>query len=201
MAEAGDVDGLWEALHTEDHTGLAWRWLLGHLLQAVEVRCQQDPARFAGEMFGRMMSLTSYLLLRTQFYATKLVRKHDSTGRECWSGALPHELTDQVLPRLMELQGHLAEVAHAQASVARLWKLARGKQTENEHGGHRSRGSAEPTIRQTGPEVISPNNIEAQGGPPVDHRDKNGSAEREPCTCRRPGGEVGGDPGEGRAVR
>jgi hypothetical protein len=190
MAEAGDVDGLWEALHTEDHTGLAWRWLLDQLLQAVEVRCRQNPARFAGEMFARMMSLTSYLLLRTHFNATKLIRKHDRSGRECWSGALPHELTEQVLPRLVEMQGHLAEVAHAQASVARLWGLVRSKRREIKRRGGTSKGSDDHPTRQT------PNNKGAQGGPAVDKHDEPGGVDREPCICRRAGVEVGDAPRE-----
>ena len=52
-------------------------------------------------------------------------------------------LTELVMPRLLELHGHLAEVAHAQATVARLWELARSKRMENERIAGPPRGPGE----------------------------------------------------------
>src|SRR5262249_12428288 len=57
---------------------------------------------------------------------------HDRSARGRGSAELPRELMELVLPRLLELQTHLADIAHAQASVCRLWALARSKGAENQ---------------------------------------------------------------------
>src|SRR5262249_43960804 len=40
-----------------------------------------------------------------------------------------------ILPRLIELQKHVGELAHLQAGVTRLWELARSKRMENDRVG------------------------------------------------------------------
>jgi len=101
--------------------------VFGLFLRAIEVRCRADPALFAGEMLARVFGLTSFLVLRTHHHASRLIAVHDRSTRGRGSAELPRELMELVLPRLLELQTHLAEIAHAQASVCRLWALAKSK--------------------------------------------------------------------------
>jgi len=48
---------------------------------------------------------------------------------------LPPAFTDRVIPQLLALQESLGEMLHTQASVARAWALAKGKQIENDKAG------------------------------------------------------------------
>lgn len=169
MASTGDVEGIWQILVTAQPAMIDWGEVFQLLLRAVEVRSRTDPAGFAEEMFSRMFSLTSYLTLRSHHHARRLIVRHDRSRRDCGAAELPREL-ELVLPRLIELQTHLAEIAHARASVARLWELARCKKLE-QGGARGTREEANGEAKKT-------------DGPPVRH---------EYSIARS---EVGEDPGE-----
>jgi hypothetical protein len=141
MAATGDVDGLWAIFRNADAASIDWEEVFGLFLRAIEVRCRADPALFAGEMLARVFGLTSFLVLRTHHYASRLIAVHDRSGRGRGSAELPRELTELVLPRLLELQTHLADIAHAQASVCRLWELAKCKRAENQRASSPPSGS------------------------------------------------------------
>ena len=64
MAEAGDVDGLWQRLQTDSTGFLDVEATFRRLFRAIEVRCRQDPAQFAADLYCRMISFTSILLFR-----------------------------------------------------------------------------------------------------------------------------------------
>jgi hypothetical protein len=119
----------------------------GLLLRAIEARSARDPAGFAEAVFSRMVGFTGYLTLRSQYYLTHVIRTADRQGQSKGTPALPREVTDVYLPRLMELQGHLGELAQLQASTARLWELARQRRLENdqaERDGSRPRPRRRP---------------------------------------------------------
>jgi hypothetical protein len=69
---AGSVVGLWEALHTEDPTGLSWRWLLGQLLRAVGVRCQKTAATAARVHAGGLEARWTAIRSRIERHAAHL---------------------------------------------------------------------------------------------------------------------------------
>src|SRR5690242_5957266 len=77
MAVDGDVDGLWRIL-TETHWDLLDQ---GHcfrlLLRALENAVQRDPLRFTEALFGRMLSFTTFLVLRVHFRGLSLFRQFD----------------------------------------------------------------------------------------------------------------------------
>jgi hypothetical protein len=140
MAAAGDVDGLWQVLTDTP-------WSLGDhaeifrlLLRAIDVAVRADPARFSQGVFALMLGFGSYLMLRGQFYLGSLFGVHDPS--QAARGMLP--LPPQVLewlPRLMQLQEHVAAIAESQARTARLWELA-GRRRRGAACGAAARGDA-----------------------------------------------------------
>src|SRR5262245_20399084 len=135
MAASGDVEALWQLLLRGRALDFDWEEVFGLLLRAIETRGRRDPVGFAGEMLARALTLTSYLVFRGHHHAIRLLAMHDRSDRGRGSAELPRDLAELFLPRLVELQRHLIEVASAQASVARQWELAKGKQFENQRAG------------------------------------------------------------------
>jgi hypothetical protein len=76
-------------------------------------------------MFSRMMAFASFLWIRGAYAIRQTLYAVDQGSRP-----LPRELTEEQLPRLLDIQHHLAELALAQASTARLWELARLRKRE-----------------------------------------------------------------------
>src|SRR5262249_11926055 len=126
MAQSGDVDGLWLLLTTSLPIMLDMEATFKLLARAIEVRSRQHPAGFASEVFSRLVSFTSYLLLRSHMYASRLLGQSDRSGRGV--AELPRELADVVLPRILQLQDHLGELLALQATTARSWALTKQKE-------------------------------------------------------------------------
>src|SRR5262249_30073049 len=129
MARTGDVDGLWRVLTTSVPGLFGVEETFQLLARAIQVRSRHAPAAFAAELYSRMVGFVGYLTMRTHLYAGRLVAVHDRYGRGF--AELPRELTELVLPRLVQLQEHLGELLSAQAATARLWALTRQKEIEN----------------------------------------------------------------------
>jgi hypothetical protein len=129
MARTGDVDGLWRVLTTSLPGLFGVEETFQLLARAIQVRSRQAPAAFAAELYSRMVGFVGYLTMRTHLYAGRLVAVHDRHDRGF--AELPRELTDVLLPRLVQLQEHLAELMSAQAATARLWALTRQKEIDN----------------------------------------------------------------------
>jgi hypothetical protein len=130
MAAAGDVAGLWHILRTSKWSMSDHGELFRLLLQAIEVASSRDPATFAADVLARLVGLGTYLALRAQYAVLHAVDRADQPRGVAPAG-LPAEL-ERLLPRLYEIQGHLAELLVAQASAARLWELTLAKRTANE---------------------------------------------------------------------
>src|SRR5262249_31232187 len=103
----------------------------GHLLRAMEVRCGADAAGFSADLLARLLAFSGFLTLRMQLQAGRLIAAHDGSHRMHIPGELDRELTDLIIPRVLEMQRHVAELAVTQAATARAWALAEGKQYEN----------------------------------------------------------------------
>lgn len=129
MAASGDVDGLWQLLTTRPRDLLDSEQTFRQLLQAAGVRARQDPAAYSAEVFARLVALTSYLVLRTHYLAGRAIAGHDLQRSRHADGDVPSEFAEVILPRLFELHSHLATLLQAQASTARLWQLARPRQS------------------------------------------------------------------------
>ena len=131
-ARSGDVETLWNELTTRHYSMVDQEEIFGHLLRAIEVRSLQDPEAFAGETFARMIAFVSYMTMRSAFYVTHRITRHGRATRDNGPADFPPEVAERLIPRLMDLQGHLTELLASQASVARQWELIHGKRTEND---------------------------------------------------------------------
>jgi hypothetical protein len=132
MAQAGDVEGLWHIISETPWTLLDLEGVFRLLLRAIENATRSDPARFAGDLFTRMLSFTGYLLFRSHYYARDLISGYDKYSSGRGSRYLPPEVTETLLPRLVELQHHVGELVQMHAHTSRLWELAREKRLKND---------------------------------------------------------------------
>jgi hypothetical protein len=130
MAAVGDVEGLWRRLRTTSWSISDHAELFRLLLRAIEVASARDPATFAVDVLARLVGLGTYLALRAQYAVLHALNRADQPRGVAPSG-LPAEL-ERLLPRVYEIQGHLAELLVAQASAARLWELTLAKRAANE---------------------------------------------------------------------
>ncbi len=133
-ARSGDIDTLWNELTTRHYSMVDQEEIFGFLLRAIEVRCRQDPEAFAGDTFARMIGFVSYLTLRSSLNVNFRIARHGRATRDNGPADIPAEVADRLIPRHMDLQGHLSKLMQAQASIARQWELARAKRAENDRG-------------------------------------------------------------------
>src|SRR5262245_6328396 len=130
LAQAGDVEGLWQMIVTANPILVDWEELFQLLLRAMIIRGRLEPERFSAEMLSRVFALTSFLTLRTHLCVARLIARYDRS--DCGGAADLCREFDTSLPRLIELQRHLGEIAHHEAGVCRLWELARCKRMETD---------------------------------------------------------------------
>ena len=124
MAETGDVEGLWRYLTSTEGNLIDIPVTFQHLLHAVEVASQRDPAAFATAVLTRLIACTTWLALRGQYY---LISSIPSSGNGAYSQALPalpEHVVDVLLPQQLILQRHLTEMIELQARTVRAWGLA-----------------------------------------------------------------------------
>lgn len=133
-ARLGDVDALWNELTTRNWSMIDVEDVFGHLLRAIEVRSRRDPEAYAGETFSRMIGFVSGLLFRSHYYLNFRIARNGRATRDNGPSDFPPEVAEKLIPRLMDLQGHLSELLAAQASVARQWELIHAKRAENGRG-------------------------------------------------------------------
>jgi hypothetical protein len=107
------------------------------LLQALEVRSKTDPERFAADVFERMTTLVTSLLLRCHIYLVTSIEEHGRAVRMLAKppGDLPAVAVERLIPRTLQLQEHLATLLLSQASVARQWALVRKNEAKASRDG------------------------------------------------------------------
>lgn len=132
MAADGDVDGIWSELTRPTSGAPDPERLFPLLLRAIEVRSRRHPEEFSGEILAKIVSLTSYLALRSHYLLAARVEQYDRSPQGRGRVELPPAFADRVIPQLMALQSSLCEIMHVQASVARAWALARAKRAETD---------------------------------------------------------------------
>ena len=73
MAQEGDFQGLWRVLTDNKWSMIDQAECFRLLLQAIEVAARTDPRQFSAAIFNKILSFSSYLLLRTHFQLRSLV--------------------------------------------------------------------------------------------------------------------------------
>jgi len=105
---------------------------LRQLRALVRDRASQDATAFADDVLQHGLELVGYLAIRTQILMERAMLQHD---RNLLSGylhsPLPETVTERLLPRLTQMQRHLAEMLEMQASTLRKRELAAAKRREN----------------------------------------------------------------------
>jgi hypothetical protein len=119
MAREGDVQGLWHVLTENSWNMIDQPECFRLLLQAVEVAARTDPRQFSTALFTKILTFSSYLLLRTHFQLANLLDRHDARMRREGNLDVPREVSE-ALPALLQLQQHLAAMAESQARAARM---------------------------------------------------------------------------------
>lgn len=144
MAAAGDVDAVWAELTRPRPAPVDTETLFPLLLRAVEVRARRSPELFSSEILAKIVSLTSFLTLRSHYLLTKRIEQFDRSPQGRGRVELPPAFTEKVIPQLMDLQRSLCEILHAQAAVLRMHELARAKRIENDGAGSKPPAKATP---------------------------------------------------------
>src|SRR5262249_657064 len=100
------------------------------LRRAIEVRVRQDPTRFGQELFAEMIGVVGFLVLRSHFRVRRLTAEEDAAMAQFrrWE---PSAEVDQLLPQVLALQKHLAELIQLEASTRRLVELAQRRRVED----------------------------------------------------------------------
>jgi hypothetical protein len=126
-AREGAVEDLWNVLVNTSWDRIDREAVFKQLLQALEVRSKSDPERFAADVFERMTTLVTSLLLRCHIYLVTSIEEHGRAVRMLAKppGDLPAVAVERLIPRTLQLQEHLATLLLSQASVARQWALVR----------------------------------------------------------------------------
>ncbi|MBL8798986.1 MAG: hypothetical protein JNM56_34190, partial [Planctomycetia bacterium] len=127
---AGDVAGLRQLFRRPRFDSYEQEHLFQALRTAIDV-ASRDPARFAATLYAQSIAFTGYLLLRTHYLAERLIVNHDDVRNGGGLLDMPADVFKIFLPRLLELQHHVAELLEAQAKTARMWELAYGKRRQN----------------------------------------------------------------------
>ncbi|WZO96107.1 hypothetical protein EP7_003089 [Isosphaeraceae bacterium EP7] len=181
----GDVDALWAELTKRHFSMVDQEELFGLLLRALEVRGRRDPEAFAADNFVRMIGFVSYLMMRSTFYINHRIAQHGRATQTKGPADLPADVSGTLLPRIMDLQGHLAELLQAQAGNARQWELARAKRADNDRraGG----GGKSAAVRR---ERTSPASANGHSTPPKAPREKHHKVRR----AEPPDGALNGFP-------
>jgi hypothetical protein len=141
-AREGAVEDLWNVLVNTPWDRIDREAVFKQLLQALEVRSRSDPARFAAEVFERMTTLVTSLLLRCHLHLATCLEQHGRAVRMRAQppGDLPAVAVETLIPRTLQLQEHLATLLLTQASVARQWTLIRKNRARGDHAEASSSG-------------------------------------------------------------
>jgi hypothetical protein len=161
LAEAGKYEELVTILKETHPSILDFEEIWSFVLRAMEVRARQDPERFAADVYASMVSFTSYMAMRARFFLDRrLLHQGEAVRAGDPAGIDPHVYEDH-LPKLVELQGHVAELLQGQATTARSWQMARRGRIENDKA---ERASSRPPRMPTAEAVAPSETAPAQDG-------------------------------------
>ena len=115
----------------EPGAGLRWEDEFPALLATLEKRAREAPDLFSAEVLAQIMATASYLFLRTKLRLEYDINSSDVRGRYHNGPYLAEGVTNVLIPRLLEIGQHCAEIVHIQAATARQWSLARAKELQS----------------------------------------------------------------------
>jgi hypothetical protein len=106
-------------------------------------RALSNPDAFAKEILDHGLSAAGFLHFRLVYYIDRLLSNYD-LGRD-GGASLPKEVVDVLLPALMQLDRHVADLTVMRATMARQAELARAKKIENDLAEMRNQAVAKTT--------------------------------------------------------
>jgi hypothetical protein len=162
-AREGDVEALLNVLISTPWDRIDREEVLRHLAQALGVQSRDDPALFAAAMMSRMTVFATTILMRSHLHLDDCVEQGGRAQRMRGQppGDLPRVAVEALVPRVMELQQHVAALFVAEASIARQWSLVRKNEArEGRDGVARPRKKANKEEARTDPDRPS--------APPID---------------------------------
>jgi hypothetical protein len=172
LAETGRYEDLLKQLAAIPWTMIDVEETWGLVLRAIEVKSREDPDRLADDVLNRMVTFTSYLLVRTHFIVGLRISQHDHALRTHGHADFSSDVLTKHIPMLVELQGHVADLIQTQAAVIRLRQLARRGRIKNDRAERattrQARRDAKPesvAIRQLGPACPNGKPVERNDGP------------------------------------
>lgn len=121
-------DALDRLIETLDHRGVFtpdFEHVWTKLLATMRAESRRDPANFGRRMLDEAIAFAGYLALRGRHCTAGRHADWDRSRRAQGRGGPDLVLDDRDLPRLLELERHLADLLDARASVERKWTLAR----------------------------------------------------------------------------
>jgi len=132
----GDVDGLFDLLVKTPTVGFfgASQQYFEQLYRLILERCRLGDARQVVEQsLDRGVATIRYLSLRTELFLLQRIAEHDrhlDEARSHEARYVPDAVVENLIPRFMQMQRHLAEVSQLQTTTARQRALTEAKQLE-----------------------------------------------------------------------
>jgi hypothetical protein len=148
LAEAGDVQGLMDDFAQSPSGCTNWKQAYKQMQRAIEVACQREPWKFAGEVFQSLTRFATYVSLRLQLACGSFMAQ-DDCGPQGSPTHLPPDLMTNLIPPMMQMQRHVAELLHAWASTMRQWELVKRQLAMPDDGRTRRRKKCKPSKQPT----------------------------------------------------
>jgi hypothetical protein len=162
-AREGNIEALWNVLISTPWDRIDREEVLRQMAQALQVQSQADPALFAAAMMSRMTVFATTLLMRSHLHISDCVEQGGRAQRMRGQppGDLPRVAVEALVPRVVELQQHLAALFVAEAGIARMWSLVR------KHGAREGRDGVARSRRKAGKAEVR-TDPDRPSAPPVD---------------------------------
>jgi len=103
------------------------------------VRATRDPAGFTEMVHAEMSALVGYLVFRSHYLLRRVLRRHDESVQA--RGVRPCDEAEAMMPHLIELHNHLAELLASRAATQRLVELTQRRRLADDN-------SSKPKRRQ-----------------------------------------------------
>ena len=136
------------------------------LRTALQIRAQNMPDRFSGEILAQIMSSAMYLWLRLNLRLEHSIRRVDEGNWNKNQADLPEGLVDALTPRLLKLGQYIAEMSQSQAATTRQWALTRDKLPQTEEAASqppRKKRQRRKTPTESPPVVDGPTDQQTNG--------------------------------------
>jgi hypothetical protein len=172
-AREGNIDNIWNVLISTQWDRIDREEVLRHLAQALEVQSRADPQEFAAAVMSRMTVFATTLLMRVHLHLGDCVEQGGRAQRMRGQppGDLPRVAVEALVPRVLELQQHLAALFVAEASIARMWSLVR------KHGAKEGRDGVARSRRKAGKAEVR-TDPDRPSAPPIDGHANDRVADR-----------------------